>query len=778
MKHYVGWYVFVLLLIWSVVGQAQSTSVLPRQGEASASGWEKEYWSKQRYYSTVPSAEAAYEALVIDADSLTHSRWFKKMPARPYADYSLTFRIKTEGVTGERPEAGAGIRLGTVRCTPDVILTGTNDWQTYTIDFSTDNDDSFLIECVLGKRGLAKGKVWFDSLRLTLRNARTLVPEVTLAWAQPGTPMSPYLYGQFIEHMGKCIYGGIWAEMLTDRKFYHTPGTRKSPWKITGGDSTTVRMDATDAYSEQHKVVVLPASKKGTIALMQAGLAFTAGKKYTGRLVVKADAGVKKMMVSAGWAGGQVDRTFKPSGKKYDVIPLEFETAGATPDGTLTITALGKGTVRIAAASIMPADNVQGFRPDVLALMKELNAPIYRWPGGNFVSGYNWKDGLGDPDKRPTRYEKAWNGLEYNDVGIHEFMTLCELLETDANIAVNTGLGTADMAAEEVMYFNGDASTPMGKWRAENGHPEPYGVKLWAVGNEMFGDWQLGHVPVEEYVKKHNEVAKAMWKVDPSIDLIAVGFPGHWNDTMYAHCSDHMTYISEHFYRQDWHAGGLMTHVKQIPDAIRSIAEEHRRCRQEIPALKGKDIKIALDEWNYWYGPHVYGLLGTRYFLRDALGIAAGVNELSRQSDIYYMANYAQTVNVIGAIKTTPTESFFAGTGLVLKMYRAHFGTLPIPLTGQPAPLDVAATLTADQQYLTISVVNPTTQQQTLTLHNIIDKIMPTGTAYQLTGADDRVYNEVHQDRITIQEKSVEVKDETLSVPPISAMIYKFSIRQ
>ncbi len=122
----------------------------------------------------------------------------------------------------------------------------------------------------------------------------------------------------------------------------------------------------------------------------------------------------------------------------------------------------------------MPADNVQGFRPDTLALLRELNAPVYRWPGGNFVSGYNWRDGIGDRDKRPPRKNPAWKGVEHNDVGIHEFMALCALLETEPYIAVNSGLGDVASAADEVEYVNGAAATPMGKLRAANGHAEPY----------------------------------------------------------------------------------------------------------------------------------------------------------------------------------------------------------------------------------------------------------------------------------------------------------------
>jgi alpha-N-arabinofuranosidase len=337
-------------------------------------------------------------------------------------------------------------------------------------------------------------------------------------------------------------------------------------------------------------------------------------------------------------------------------------------------------------------------------------------------------------------------------------------------------LGTAEMAADEVEYFNGNTTTKMGKWRAENGHPEPYKIKLWAVGNEMFGEWQLGYMPIEKYVIKHNEVAKAMWKTDTTLELVAVGALGKWNDMMYTNTSDNMTFISEHFYRQDWHAGGLLTHVKQIPDAIKEIAEEHRRCRKEIAQLKGKNVKIALDEWNYWYGPHEYGLLGTKFFLRDALGIAAGLNEFSRQSDIYYMANYAQTVNVIGAIKTTKTDAWLEGTGLVLKLYRKEFGTIPIAIEGVPEPLDVAATLTEDGKYLTISVINATHKAYPLKLVLTQGHISFEGKKFTVSGTNDMIYNNKDaKNNISIKEEKTIITDDTLIIPKESASIYKFA---
>ena len=336
-------------------------------------------------------------------------------------------------------------------------------------------------------------------------------------------------------------------------------------------------------------------------------------------------------------------------------------------------------------------------------MLKDLDAPVYRWPGGNFVSGYHWRDGLGDPDRRPPRKNPAWKGIEPNDFGIDEYMAFCRALETEPYITVNSGLGVVQTAVDELQYANAAATTPMGKLRAENGHAEPYRVRFWSIGNEMYGGWQLGHMPLEKYVQKHNAFAEAMRAADPSITLVAVGDVGRWSEGMLQHCAEQMDLISEHFYCGS--KPDLAAHVRQVPDQVRRKVAAHRDYRKRFEALRGKDIRIALDEWNYWYGPQVFGELGTRYFLRDALGIAAGLNEMARNSDMIFMANYAQTVNVIGCIKTSKTAASFETTGLVLKLYRKHFGVLP--LATRSGALDSMAALSQDRKTLTVAVVNP-----------------------------------------------------------------------
>ncbi|MCH7415437.1 hypothetical protein MM213_18195 [Belliella sp. R4-6] len=735
----------------------------------SVNGWEREYWSPKENYKIIDLEDAKLAVLAIEADSFSISRWYRKVQLKPYGTYKVTGLIKAENVVNQGEKGGAGIRLGHITLDNDTVLVGTTDWISFEHEFNTEGFDSFLVESILGKEGPAKGALYLKNVEVLEIEVAELNPAVKIDLSEQREPMEDYIYGQFIEHMGKCIYGGIWSELLEDRKFFYAPGSENSPWKVTGSQ---VSHDSSFKYSG-NPTPLIDLNSTELQGLEQRNLKFK-DKAYEGYFLLDIPGNVKPEIF---WLSGDQKQAVEISSTEksgsYTKVAFSFQPSREVEDGGLGVTAKGSGKMRLLAATLMPSDNVKGFRPDVLALMKELDAPIYRWPGGNFVSGYDWKDGLGDRDARPTRYERAWNGLETNDVGIHEFMELCKLLETDANIAVNTGLGTKKMAAEEVEYVNGDVSTKMGKWRAQNGHPEPYNVKLWAVGNEMFGDWQLGNIPIGEYVIKHNEVAEAMKEADPNIELIGVGFPGRWNDMMYGHCLENMDYISEHIYKQDWHSGGLLTHARQLSDLIREVAEEHRK-RSEDP--EKPILRIAMDEWNYWYGDHVHGLLGTRYFLRDALGIAAGLNEFSRQSDIYYMANYAQTVNVIGAIKATKTGSWMESTGLVLKMYRHHFGSIPLNLEGGHSPLDVAAALTKDKKFLTLAVVNANFKDYELGIGLAGNVDLTEGEMFIVTAPDDMDFNDESEEKITLVSNSISLVNGKIKVPKTSSVIYRFPL--
>lgn len=288
----------------------------------------------------------------------------------------------------------------------------------------------------------------------------------------------------------------------------------------------------------------------------------------------------------------------------------------------------------------------------------------------------------------------------------------------------------------------------------------------------MYGGWQLGHMPLSEYVVKHREFAEAMRAADPSIRLIGVGAVGEWTRTMLAECGTHMDAISEHFYRQE--GSGLLGHVSQMSESVAAIAKAHRQYRAE---LGGPDVPVALDEWNYWYGPDVFGELGTRYFLKDALGVAAALHELIRQSDIYIMANYAQTVNVIGAIKTTSTSAAFETTGLVLKLYRERMGLLPVVVDMGESPLDVVATWNEDRSALIVAVVNATREPQTLRIRVEGAKLSGSGRAWVITGDDPMVYNDPGQPpRVAIEERAVEGLRRGLDLSPISVSLFELPV--
>lgn len=609
-------------------------------------------------------------------------------------------------------------------------------------------------------------------------------------------PISPYIYGQFIEHLGRCIYGGIWAEMLEDRKFYFPIPAKgdiwrltnaqarvlaASPWKVIGPEGV-VQMVKEGAFSGRHSPQIQV--NESQVGIYQEELGLVKGKGYTGYIWLSGSPGIGPVNISLSWGPGQDQmavHTIKRVPQKYTKFTFKFTAGDNTENGRLSITASGQGKLRIGCVSLMPVDNIEGFRRDTLELLKQLNAPIYRWPGGNFVSGYDWRDGIGDRDRRPTRTNPAWTGIETNDMGMHEFVRFCQLVGAEPLITINTGFGDAYSAAAQVEYANGSTDTPMGKLRAENGHPKPFNVKWWCVGNEMWGTWQLGYMQLNHYVLKHNWVVEKIRQADPAIKTIASGDlgtagPRSWSRGMLANCADHMDMIAEHFYCQE--RQDIVAHIQQIPNNIRNKAEGHRRLRNELESLKDKDIRIAMTEWNYWYGPHVFGELGTRYFLKDALGIAAGLHEYFRNTDIIDMANYAQTVNVIGCIKTTKTAAEFDSTGLPLMLYRRYFGQIPVEVKGNYAPVDVSAALTTDKKTLTIGLVNPLTEPVQIQLK--VQPLRPSGLmqGWMITGDDPMAYNHPGQPRrVDIHQLPKQDPSSALTIRPLSITLWRLPLQ-
>ena len=757
--------------------------------------WTRSTWAGALDFSLDAQGHTGRSAKVTSTEGADGGWSQTSGPIPPFARLKLSGWVKTENVVAT---TGRGVQLnihGLDRARTRA-LTGTNDWTLLQMEFEVMGQDSVQVNCLFGGWGQATGTAWFDDIALEVVEelkvqSKTVPAAIRIEPGQTGAPISKYVYGQFIEHLGRCIYGGIWAEMLEDRKFYYpvpadgdiwrTTGARArviaaSPWKVIGSRQA-LAMSTEDPLSGEHSPQITVSDTPTGIYQQELGL--VAGKEYEGRIVLRGDASAGPIQVSLVWADGDSGRQTvtirKPTGS-FKAYPLKFRAGAASEDARLEIVATGRGIFTIGAVSLMPADNVKGFRRDTLELLKQLDAPIYRWPGGNFVSGYDWRNGLGDRDRRPTLTNPAWTGLETNDVGMHEFVELCRLIGTEPLITVNTGFGDAYSAAAQVEYANGSTSTPMGKWRAQNGDRKPLDVTWWCVGNEMWGNWQLGYMRLEHYVLKHNWVEEMMRRTDPSIKTIASGNVGPWSEGLLKNCADHMDLIAEHFYCQT--TPDLTAHTRLVPNAIRAKAEAHRRYRQTIPALQGKDIQIAMTEWNYWYGPHVFGELGTRYFMKDALGIAAGLHEYFRNSDLMFMAHYAQTVNVIGCIKTTKTAAEFDATAYPLVLYRREFGTIPLTVSGWDEKLDVSAALTADKSHLTLGFVNATWDNYEVTLD--LKDLTPAGKAagWVIAHENPAAYNDPGQDPV-IRIVPLDATDLTgkIAIQPISITLFKVPLK-
>lgn len=754
---------FLLSALILTQGAVTNGSFEKSDGDRPAS-WRSQTWAGKASFRHDTKARTGKYSVLVESSEGVDGGWQAQLAVKPYSKYKLTAWIKTEGV--EKVDGqGALINLHT-RSEKTVPISGTQDWKQVSLDIETGADDVIVVNCLLGYYGRAKGKAWFDDIEMTLLETRPLNPTATIDATKKFEPISPYIYSQFIEHMGKCIYGGIWAEMLEDRKFYHVVGSKESPWRARG----KVSMSKVEPFVGDHSPVV-------ETGLRQPDLWIQKAREYTGYVWVRADG--KDATVSVSLTTNQMSRAMhrvisnvvkvKAAEDRWVKAPFAFKATEDDMDAEFDIEC--DVPVRIGTASLMPADNVKGMRRDTLGLLKELNAPLYRWPGGNFVSGYDWRDGIGDRDKRPPRKNPAWQGIEHNDFGTHEFLEFCKEVKTEPLIVVNTGFGDAHSAAAWLQYVNGAASTEEGRRRLSNGRTEPWSVKWWGIGNEMYGDWQLGHIPLEQYMVKHNIFFDRMTKVDPNILTIASSDLGNnWSKGMLENCP--MTLISEHFYCQE--KPGVAAHVAQIPNAIRAKVAAHRKLRDSIPGLKEKGIKIAMDEWNYWYGPHVFGELGTRYFVKDGLGIAAGLHEFYRSTDMVGMAQYAQTVNVIGAIKTNPVAAAFETTGLVLKLYRQEFGVLPVEVTGSPEPLDVSAALTADGKFLTIAVVNPTAEAVTIPLTWKGISIADSGQRWEIAHPDPMAHNDPGKpDVIRIVKLDASGLSKSVTLKPYSATLFK-----
>ena len=300
-----------------------------------------------------------------------------------------------------------------------------------------------------------------------------------------------------------------------------------------------------------------------------------------------------------------------------------------------------------------PLSDDRGFRKDVVGQLRELRLGVLRWPGGNFVSNYHWADGIGPKDGRPRRPELAWGGEESNRFGTDEYLAYCAALGTEPYICLNMGTGTLEEALAWVEYCNSAGGTYWASRRRENGRAEPWRVSYWGLGNEMYGDWQVGAFTAEEYVREATRWARAIRMLDPRAKLVSCGMNGwnEWDRVVIDGLAPLVDYHSLHIYTgsDDYWTNVLQPH--QAERAIRCTRAliERAAYRQRLAAPP----RIAYDEWNVWYR-QMTGALEGRYTFADALAVGTYLNIFVRNCDCVQMANLAQMVNAIAPIVTTP----------------------------------------------------------------------------------------------------------------------------
>lgn len=342
-----------------------------------------------------------------------------------------------------------------------------------------------------------------------------------------------------------------------------------------------------------------------------------------------------------------------------------------------------------------PTADENGFRRDVIDLIRKLNIPVVRYPGGNFVSGFNWEDSIGPVKDRPKRLDLAWATTETNEVGLHEFCQWCKKANTAPMYAVNLGTRGPDAARNVVEYANHKGGTYWSDLRIQNGAKDPLGIKLFCLGNEMDGPWQMCAKTAYEYGRVANEAGKLMKWVDPSIELVACGSSsttmktfGTWEYEMLTECYDTVDYVSLHrYYGNSTHdTPSFLASAMDLDDFIHTVVSI-------CDAVKGtkhakKQINLSFDEWNVWYHSHeqdeeikkrdkwgqALPLLEDVYNFEDALLVGTMLNTFVRNADRVKIACLAQLVNVIAPIMTRNGGGAWAQTIFYPMMHVSNFG--------------------------------------------------------------------------------------------------------
>ena len=576
-------------------------------------------------------------------------------------------------------------------------------------------------------------------------DAASAIQRFTVDLNRDGGEISPLWFGHNLEHTRSCVWQGLGAQLIRNRKFAGMPQRHgvAAGWQPVGqeecwfllehpgghngtdGDPYTAHHDPHNGSARQRqRIESLEAGARCGIA--QTGIPLTGGQAYEGWAALRAD---RELSVSLGLAGIEESQTQVTVGaEEWTEARFAFTAPETDDDARLEATFEGPGALFVGAASLLPSDHFLGMRRDVVELLREIGVPLLRWPGGNFAGNYHWQDGL-LPVHRRAPLKSAFietlphtDGFDDHEIGIDEFMALCRELSAEPFITINLSLEGPEEAAAWVEYCNGSADTKWGKLRGERGHPEPYGVTHWTLGNEMGYTHMRGPNAPPAYHELTTACARAMREVDPSLIFTAsTGWSQEWYRGLLAAEEDYFDNVSHHTYDRLMKAfegeEGARELSRLVADATTIFhgsgledGEQMRRLsmldiRRFIDARPSdrKPLGIAFDEWNVWYAWYrvpgvpegLYAASMLNLFCREArkLGMTIGA--------------YFEPVNE-GAILVEPDSARLTPVGQAHALFKPHHGARLLvvePATGD-GDLDLAASIHTDRNGVTLTLVN------------------------------------------------------------------------
>lgn len=435
-----------------------------------------------------------------------------------------------------------------------------------------------------------------------------------------------------------------------------------------------------------------------------------------------------------------------------------------------------------------PLSDEDGFRTDVLEAMRKIHVPILRWPGGCFVSSYHWKKGVG-PNRIPS-FDKAWRVEEPNTFGTDEYIRLCQKIGCQPYICTNAGTGTEEEMSDWLEYCNLDQEGQYAKWRIQNGHREPYGVKYWSIGNENYGSWEIGAKSSTQWGRLVAEAAKMMKHVDPTVELTAAALTDlDWNIALLRCSGQFLDWISIHEYWDAIQQTNAYADYEAVVAYTNHTQDSIARIRGLLTAMGlDKKIRIAFDEWNLrgWYHPNVHTIRqgvtkeeylyprdenddNTRYTMADAVFSACFLNACNRNCDIVGMANFAPVVNTRGCIYTHKDGIVLRSTYHVFDLYVNYLGDIVlhswiqdpqrIQVRDKDGNLtcsevcDVVVTLDSKTNDMAVAVVNKSPNQSIdLALH-----LGASGEAvfHYISGSSVDAYNDIGHEGVSIEHRSL-----------------------